>query len=148
MGDRKRNYSQAEQDELKARFQPVAARYRLLGWLAFAAAAPICLWLIAVTVFSVRGGAWLLVACGVSLIGFTVIALFTPKLICPGCEKQTDRGQGNFCPECGAETLGPGDWLRHPHCRTCDKTMRRGKNRHYTIRYCTHCGLLLDEKGV
>jgi hypothetical protein len=67
---------------------------------------------------------------------------------CPACHNRLDAGFGAFCPECGSHSLQPGSWLRSPRCESCGKTMRRGKGRHYTIRACTHCGLMLDDRGL
>jgi hypothetical protein len=44
--------------------------------------------------------------------------------------------------------LQPGGFLRSPHCKACGKSLRRGRGRHYKIRACTHCGLMLDARGL
>jgi tRNA(Ile2) C34 agmatinyltransferase TiaS len=75
-------------------------------------------------------------------------AMSTPRLVCPGCCNEMERSFGRYCPECGNSHLQPGGWFRAPHCRACGKSMRRGKGRHYKIRACTHCGLMLDDGGL
>lgn len=66
---------------------------------------------------------------------------------CPACHSQLDASLGAFCPECGSRSLQPGGWFRSPRCDCCRKSLRRGKGRHFKIRACTHCGVMLDEKG-
>jgi hypothetical protein len=81
---------------------------------------------------------------------FFVVFVWIRVPPCPSCHNPPDCGFGIFCPECGSRTLDPSDsWFSNaPHCRSCDKSMRQGKARRYTIRFCTHCELTLDEKGL
>jgi hypothetical protein len=78
-------------------------------------------------------------------LGSTMTA---PRLVCPGCSNEMEGAFGKYCPECGSPTLGNARWFRAPNCTACGKSMRRGKGRYYKIRACTHCGLMLDEKGL
>jgi hypothetical protein len=75
--------------------------------------------------------------------------LFGPKLRCPACTKQVDRGFGRFCPECGAPALQQREWYQPAKCATCGREMMKGKGPpQYIIRACTHCGIVLDDVGA
>ena len=81
----------------------------------------------------------------VMLLKLTIV----PSLECPACHRALDvRKLGDFCPECGAPNLQPGVVLSPPQCAACGKQLRRPKGRLFKIRACTHCGLLLDDKGL
>jgi hypothetical protein len=82
-------------------------------------------------------------------------ALTQRELECPACHGNIlSRQLGAFCPECGAANLRPGSRFACPHCDACGKTLQRGKTlargktRRYRIHACTHCGLMLDGKGL
>lgn len=71
---------------------------------------------------------------------------------CPACGNQPGMPFGSFCPECGSKTL---ESAKHPwrgqvpYCRSCNRRMHSGEGgRSYRIRVCSHCGLMLDEKGL
>jgi len=86
---------------------------------------------------------------GISCWLFIMVTAPTlPK--CPGCLIDLGARLGAFCPECGSPSLQPGSWFRAPKCDACGKTMSKGSKgrRRYTIHACTHCGLMLDEKGL
>jgi hypothetical protein len=87
---------------------------------------------------------------GVGLIvGWFPGILISSRLpICPGCEKYPDRPFGQYCPECGSRALQPETVFHSALCYSCGHAMRRGKTKGYTIHYCTHCGLHLDEDGL
>ena|SRR5579871_1684766 len=136
-----------EQAQLQESFKPVVQRYR---WRQ-----RICLILVMVAFgfvfcFFVNKAQESWVATGFFLCWMVVagIALFSPQLRCPACQNIVEEGYGPFCPECGAQTLQPGTWLRAPHCAACDRVMLHGKTRRYKVRACTHCGLWLDDAGV
>ena len=67
---------------------------------------------------------------------------------CPACHTKLDAGFGAFCPECSSRSLQCDRWFRSPRCDACGKSMRGGKGRNYKIRACTHCGVMLDERGL
>jgi hypothetical protein len=67
---------------------------------------------------------------------------------CPACHNALDQRLGSFCPECGARALSSGGLFRAPQCSSCGRAMYRRKGRGYKIRACTHCGVMLDEKGL
>lgn len=87
---------------------------------------------------------WLASICSWLFIFFA--APRTPD--CPACHTKLDADFGAFCPECGSRSLQRGGWFRSPRCDACGKSMRRGRGRHYKIRACTHCGVMLDERGL
>ena len=84
-------------------------------------------------------------------IGFIVLSLlifFTlPTLKCPACSGETDNGFDTFCPACGSNHLRVSRLLG-THCDACNRTMGSYKYSNYPIRYCTHCGVLVNRKGV
>lgn len=84
---------------------------------------------------------------------FFIVALgltFTERLVCPGCGGNMLYKFGPFCPECGAAGFPESSfWLgKRIECHFCGRTCWVGKGRFYTIRACTHCGLVVDEKGL
>jgi hypothetical protein len=89
-------------------------------------------------------------------IGFAIIpwlvAMFAmtsrPRLSCPGCSNDMEWGFSRYCPECGGEHVQVRTSSRAGFCSDCAKFMRRGRGRNYKIRACTHCGLMLDQKGL
>lgn len=92
---------------------------------------------------------WIVAAFFICWLVLVVIAITRSELECPACHGNlVSRQLGSYCPECGVGGLKPGGWFTSPHCNACDKTLRRGKSRQYRIRACTHCGLVLDERGL
>ena len=83
----------------------------------------------------------------IALIGTSLIVFFTmPGVVCPACEKSAETFD-QFCPACGAAGLHVSK-LRGTHCGSCGKTLGTYKSRNYRIRFCTHCGVMLDRTGV
>jgi len=76
-----------------------------------------------------------------------VIGVLTaPRMpTCPACENLIDVCFGEHFPECGAG-LDKRPWLG-PLCPKCGKRLLWGRRRNFKVRYCTHCGLELDEAG-
>jgi len=146
-----KRYSPEDVRRLQAEFAPVAARYRRHTVIA------LC-------------GILVLIACiatdrflsrpilkeefGTGLILFGIIAaavLLAPDLTCPGCSNDMDDEPADYCPECGACSVQPRTTFGSASCRTCGKTLYHGpgyKNRRYKIRFCTYCGLKVDDKGL
>jgi predicted amidophosphoribosyltransferase len=90
----------------------------------------------------------------IGCLSFATIAslgkLFLPKLSCPRCHWRVGNSVDRFCPDCGAEAIEKGKFLRQPLCRSCGRqltTSRRGR-RLYQIHCCTQCGALLDHEGL
>jgi predicted RNA-binding Zn-ribbon protein involved in translation (DUF1610 family) len=74
-----------------------------------------------------------------------------PQVVeCPACQNMLETDIGSYCPECGARAIQRDISSGKRSCASCGKALRRGRrnSRLYTIRACTHCGVLLDEKGI
>jgi hypothetical protein len=83
----------------------------------------------------------------IALIGTSLILFFTmPGITCPACQKSAETFD-KFCPECGASGLHV-DKLLGTRCDSCGKTLGTYKTRNYRIRFCTHCGVMLDQTGL
>jgi len=127
-------------------FKPAASRYRShRGRFVAAAIAGILLsglsLLVPDAVFP-----WLAYP-GVALVGLSLIVFFTlPGLVCPACGRSAD-GFDAYCPTCGAAGLKR-NRLMGTRCDACGQTLGSYKYRNYKIRFCTHCGTLLDSAGV
>lgn len=137
-------YSESEKAEIKRVFEKITKNYKsrsiillviTFGSLVFAMlcllrpASP--LWLI-----------WL--AWSILLIG-VILQYFWHGLYCPGCRIVMDQGFGSFCPECGGKLLF--EFLKGTKCCDCGNKLRRGRGRSYKIKYCSFCGVQVDEKG-
>lgn len=75
------------------------------------------------------------------------VYLTLPALGCPACSKEADSGIDQFCPTCGSDQVKAhrmcGSW-----CNGCGRRFGAAHCRSYPIRYCSHCGVVLDEVGV
>jgi hypothetical protein len=100
------------------------------------------------------GGAVLLLAWW---LGAVLILFLGLRLKCPACRKGLMPAAGPYCPQCGSDQYAKGRHQRgpiasrHAYCPTCDCTIYDGDNeqpRTYRIRGCTHCGVMLDERGL
>jgi hypothetical protein len=96
-------------------------------------------WLLGVGIFLIVAGFIALVVAASSL---------QKNLTCPACHNVFLDNIDKCCPECGSVSLDPADWLGARHCRACGKNIRSGKNRNFRYKACTHCGVLLDVKGL
>jgi hypothetical protein len=87
------------------------------------------------------------------LLWFLLTIVFWVQLLrfeCPACHNRlASRRLGSYCPECGSDQLEAGNWYRAWRCNACGKRLAHDKEGPcYKIRYCTHCGVFLDEKGL
>jgi RNA polymerase subunit RPABC4/transcription elongation factor Spt4 len=95
---------------------------------------------------------WLFIT-GFGLVGLGLILIavtatkFQRRLICPACRHSFIDELAEFCPECGSDSLDS-NWRGKRHCNFCGKDLVSGKNRNFKYKACTHCGVLLDEKGL
>ncbi|MGE5191287.1 MAG: hypothetical protein ACM3U2_02215 [Deltaproteobacteria bacterium] len=83
-----------------------------------------------------------------AVIAYLAIFLRFPR--CPACTNEIDEYPSEywrFCPACGGTAIEAGTWLRAPQCPSCG-TLRKGKGRDYRVRFCTTCGVKLDDGGV
>ena len=84
---------------------------------------------------------------GVALVALSLLIFFTlPRLACPACGRSAD-GFADYCPACGAAGLKR-RWLMGTRCNACNRSLGSYKYRNYKIRFCTHCGALLDNAGI
>jgi predicted RNA-binding Zn-ribbon protein involved in translation (DUF1610 family) len=143
------DYTPEELETFREQFKPLAERchrsvlrrpeiivpmasYLIFFSLAIVAPRPLSLYFGSVVIYSVyywvKASQWI------------------PK--CPACNVVINAYGGSFCPECGSRSLQYGG--RFPRCSSCAKVLRTGirNKRLYTIRACTTCGILLDDKGV
>ncbi len=85
---------------------------------------------------------------GMALIGVALVVFFTlPPLGCPACTRAADGALDCYCPACGSEQLKV-NRLWGSYCNGCGRRFGHYRYRNYPIRYCTHCGVVLDEAGV
>ncbi len=144
-------YSEEELARFREVFAPQATRYRRYArrshvlFAIFGAIALIVAYL-AATHFPNALVDWV---CGLLVLGYLAMIGYSwrsqPLLECPGCQNRLDSGAfGRHCPQCGSPQFVPGGWLGSPKCTVCSETMHRG----YKIRACTHCGVMLHERGI
>ncbi len=79
------------------------------------------------------------------LFGGMIIFFTVPGLRCPDCGKSAEDFD-RFCPVCGTDGLRR--ILSAAKCDGCHHTLDHYKFRNYTVHFCTHCGKLLDRRGV
>jgi predicted RNA-binding Zn-ribbon protein involved in translation (DUF1610 family) len=151
------DYSDVEKELFKTEFQSTAENYhRGSKFVAVGFFSLIVLFFIfwvlgANGIISQKFTGFIVVCFVVLLITFifTILILaIKHDPICPACDNAVDRVLKTFCPECGNGQILSGGFFKSPHCNSCGKDLRRGKGRHYTIRFCTHCGISLDDKGI
>src|SRR5678809_616512 len=131
-------------------FQPYAERYRrrkrFAIWLFIGS-------LIGASVFfsinifdALTGPVTVLIMVGLLVAGLTLA--FGRKLVCPSCRKRLEPARGSYCPQCGCDQLEKG---KHAYCPSCESRIIEDDGdsaRNYRIHGCTHCGVMLDEKGI
>jgi hypothetical protein len=142
-------YTAEQTSRFQQMFAPVARRYRHHALAALIAIVGSISWILLLAlVVKPSTSAWGYIVPFVIcwIIGLVAIGS-APALVCPGCKERLDRGFGAHCPECASNGLQTGNWFRAPRCLSCGKYLRRHRARHYRIRACTHCGLMLDERG-
>src|ERR1700679_387227 len=72
------------------------------------------------------------------LISFAVVlTILQKKLKCPACHDLFLGDIGEYCPECGAGSLEPANWLGARHCNACGKNLSSGRNRNFRYKACT-----------
>jgi hypothetical protein len=146
------DYSDAEKKLFKTEFQSTAENYRrgskfvAVGFFSFVALF-ITFWVLGANgIISQKFNGFFVICFVVLLITFIfaiLILAIKHDPICPACDNAVDRVLKTFCPECGADNL-----FSRTECSSCGKKLFRGKGRRYTIKFCTHCGILLDDKGI
>ena len=148
-----KDYSADERRQFKAAFRPLAARYQRHRRTAL--------------VWCLVGGGFLFLGAfldyklnrpvlkwaTIPFFGCEAVWFFMmmtmPRLYCPGCSRDMEVPFGDYCPQCGCKDLEAQRGYKPARCGPCGKSMNAGRQvRRYIIRNCTHCGLLLDEKGL
>jgi hypothetical protein len=128
-------------------FRPAAARYRR-HWRRFVQCAALGVALaIAGLCLPERMLPWV-AGPGAALVVLALILFFTlPSLGCPACMKNADGSPDRFCPACGSDQIRV-NRLCGSYCNGCGRRFGSARYRNHPIRYCTHCGVVLDEAGV
>jgi hypothetical protein len=99
-------------------------------------------------------GSALLAACAFISCIIIVVGM---RLKCPACSKRLVPASGLYCPQCGSNQFQFGNHRREPtagrytYCPSCNGRIAEEDGdgaRSYRIRGCTHCGVMLDEKGL
>jgi hypothetical protein len=151
------DYSEAEKIQFKKNFEPTAKNYRRFSKIVTAMFLSVGILFLILFILGSnkilpgRYVGWLFIPWGFLLLISIVIALvlairFDP--VCPACKRGVDRTFKIFCPECGSSQLLSGSFFKSPRCNSCGKVFGRGKSRRYKIKFCTHCGISLDDKGI
>jgi hypothetical protein len=92
-----------------------------------------------------------------ALFGAVAIFALGLRLRCPNCRKRLEPAKGPYCPQCGSDQFqhgihrGGSAGGNDPYCPACDGRIAEedaDSARSYKIRGCTHCGVMLDERGV
>ena len=141
------DYSTEERRRLREAFSSVAANYRrqertcVWGFAGFAGS------IVLAVILPTAWLPWSAIPVAICFAFFFFAMIGMAGIVCPGCSNEIENSFGCYCPECGSRQLQRNGWYRAPHCTACGKRMRRGRARMYTIRACTHCGLMLDEEG-
>lgn len=129
-------------------FRPVAARYRRRKRIGLSLFAGFMLGGFALTYVDLPAalgyrGFLLLAATWLAMV---FVFAFGLRLRCPACRKRLEPAKGPYCPQCGSGQLEFG-----VHGGGCDGRIVEedaDSGRTYRIRGCTHCGVMLDERGV
>ena len=140
-------FSAEELLRLREAFRPLAERYRRYMRVAYIVIGIALALLLSGFVFSKTRDSRLIGGFFICWLTLMFIAVLSPVPECPACHNRLDRSFGAFCPECGAHALQAKSWLR-AECSSCGRAMQRGRGRGYSIRACTHCGVMLDEEGL
>ena len=152
-------YWPRERTEFLHAFRPIAERYRRRKRVGLYLLLGFMLGGFALTVVNIPGvaklwGLFLLVA---AWLGAVVRFAFGLRLRCPHCRNRLEPAKGPYCPQCGSDQFQHGIHrggtrsASDPYCPSCDGRIVEGdadSRRSYTIRGCTHCGVMLDEIGV
>lgn len=141
------DYSVEERSRLRHAFSCIASDYRRHGRIGFAGVGGFMCCILLAIILPKTLFPWFFIPVLIFWLVAFGSAVSALRLVCPGCSNEIEHSFGRYCPECGSRQLEAGGWFRSPHCTACGKFMRHGKGRHYKIRACTHCGLMLDEKG-
>jgi hypothetical protein len=153
------DYSEAEKTQFKKNFEPTAKNYRRFSKIV---TAMFLLLGVLFLIFFILGSnkflpekyvGWVFIPWG-SLLLISIVAALVLGVkhdpACPACKRGVGRALKTFCPECGSNQFVLGSLSERSHCSSCKKSFISGGmgGRSYKIRFCTHCGILLDDKGI
>jgi hypothetical protein len=151
------DYTAEEQNRLRQRFASRAEKYRRHMRITLSCFVGFAVFILSGLLFRPRQVAWVFAPAFLCWLTGIAFWLISPPVTCPGCSNligcsnQFRKSFGAYCPECGCEKLKPSvpdGWIRSAYCEGCGKRLRFGKGQSFVIRYCTHCGLKLDERGL
>ncbi len=153
------DYSDDELGRFADDFRPRAKRYRRRRLIAASMLAGFILFCVVLSETRLGNleGVWGAVLLGACWLGAALILAVGMRLACPACRKRLAPATGPYCPQCGSDQYQSGRHLRGPllsrraYCPSCQNTIDEGGGdppRSYRIRRCTHCGVMLDEKGL
>ncbi len=138
-------------------FRPQATFIRRLHRTIAIAAGGFCLSFAAFFVGSaLHGGPWLrevlmIPAVGSMIVIIVGLELLERRLRCPACQRRLMHAIGTYCPSCGHHPLpatNPCETIPTSECPACAQKIHWGKARNFSLRHCTHCGVLLHEDGL
>jgi hypothetical protein len=92
------------------------------------------------------------------MVPLFIVGMASRRLECPACHGNTRSRLGPCCPNCGASESvrypKPKSFrlmsVESPKCERCDAAVGRGNRGAllYSIKFCTHCGAHVSDKGV
>ncbi len=153
-------YSAPEREQIQRDFAPQAAKYRRQKHVSLYCVLGMLSSILLMPLVPRYLSPWLLIPAAGCCLAAIVVGLRTPSLVCPACANDLEDSLGAYCPECGSGGLELGAWERSPNytwfrescCKACRRMLLRSsrltQRRLYKIRACTHCGLILDARGL
>jgi predicted RNA-binding Zn-ribbon protein involved in translation (DUF1610 family) len=139
--------------QIQEEFGPVAERYRAAAARIRFLAIGFCACLLAIGAFRPPLGATYVLG-GVAALCWlagAIVVFRQPALICPNCGENVDGQLQVHCPECGKDAIRfPDGWFQACRCTACGCALKKGRrgSRSWVIRWCTSCGVPLDERGA
>ena len=136
------DYDASEKAQFQNEFQPKAREYRIYKRIVYGLSVVI---FVAVVISRMRDVFYWFFG----FVGLHTFLYLLFKPACPACRRNVELRVRRFCPECGSSRILRGGFFRFTECDSCRATLRQRKGgRSYKIRYCTHCGVFLDGKGI
>lgn len=141
------DYSAEELRYFQQQFMPKAQRYRK-WWRGFRMGMLLLFPVVFISGLILPHPEYGFILIGIGLTALLVAVFFYPPLHCPACQSHLEVEFGQYCPQCCTTGLIPADQRDFPCCKNCGD-LRRGKGgRNYKIRFCSRCGIPVDQRGV